>query len=361
MKICVYAICKNESCFAQRWYRSMAEADGIFVLDTGSEDGTAELLRELGAQVTVEEIIPWRFDVARNRSLELVPEDCDICVCTDLDEVFEPGWRTLLEQAWTAGTTQAAYRYTWNFNSDGTEGYVFWIEKAHARQGYRWIHPVHEVLQYTDSRVPARKIYVEGMQLNHHADPNKSRAQYLPLLEQAVWEDPEDDRNMHYLGREYLFRGQWDRCIRTLQYHLNMPKATWADERAASMRFIARAYIQKGDRGAARAWYWRAIAEAPHLREPYLELAKMLYEEKNWDGVLYLTGCALAIEHRPRSYICESEAWGGLLWDLRSLGLFYTGRMEEALNAVRRALEFTPKDERLKKNAELIGRAVSAD
>ena len=66
-------------------------------------------------------------------------------------------------------------------------------------------------------------------------------------------------------------------------------------------------------------------------------------------------------EHRPRSYICESEAWGGLLWDLRSLGLFYTGRMEEALNAVRRALEFTPKDERLKKNAELIGRAVSAD
>ena len=125
MKICVYAICKNESCFAQRWYRSMAEADGIFVLDTGSEDGTAELLRELGAQVTVEEIIPWRFDVARNRSLELVPEDCDICVCTDLDEVFEPGWRTLLEQAWTAGTTQAAYRYTWNFNSDGTEGYVF--------------------------------------------------------------------------------------------------------------------------------------------------------------------------------------------------------------------------------------------
>ncbi len=42
---------------------------------------------------------PWRFDAARNRSLELVPEDVDLCVCTGLDEVFRPGWREVLEQA----------------------------------------------------------------------------------------------------------------------------------------------------------------------------------------------------------------------------------------------------------------------
>ena len=29
----------------------------------------------------------------------------------------------------------------------------------------------------------------------------KSRGQYLPLLELSEEEDPEDDRNMHYLGR----------------------------------------------------------------------------------------------------------------------------------------------------------------
>jgi len=58
------------------------------VLDTGSTDDTAEKLRQRGAQVTVETVSPWRFDTARNRSLELTPEDADICVCTDLDEVF---------------------------------------------------------------------------------------------------------------------------------------------------------------------------------------------------------------------------------------------------------------------------------
>ena len=94
----------------------MREADWVVVLDTGSDDGTPEMLRKLGAQVTEEIITPWRFDVARNRSLELVPEEADICVCTDLDEVFRPGWRAALEAAWTENTRRARYRYTWNFN-----------------------------------------------------------------------------------------------------------------------------------------------------------------------------------------------------------------------------------------------------
>ena len=33
-KICVYAICKNESQFVDRWVDSMQEADEIVVLDT---------------------------------------------------------------------------------------------------------------------------------------------------------------------------------------------------------------------------------------------------------------------------------------------------------------------------------------
>ena len=90
----------------------MQEADEIVVLDTGSEDRTVEILRKLGAHVYEEVISPWRFDVARNRSLALVPEDVEICVCTDLDERFEPGWREHLEKAWQEGTGQARYRYT---------------------------------------------------------------------------------------------------------------------------------------------------------------------------------------------------------------------------------------------------------
>ena len=194
----------------------------------------------------------------------------------------------------------------------------------------------------------------EGVQLDHHADPAKSRGQYLPLLELSVAEAPEDDRNTHYLGREYLFYGRWDDCIRTLERHLSLPTAVWADERCASMRFLARAWRQKGRPEQARWWLWRAIGEAPHLREPYLELARLLYEEAEWDGVVYLCRQALAITDRPQTYICEAEAWGSLPWDLLSLGLYHTGRRGEALEAARQALALAPEDGRIRDNVAFL-------
>lgn len=354
MKIVVYAIAKNESSFVDRWMDSMSEADQIVVLDTGSDDGTAERLRARGARVAVEQIIPWRFDRARNRSLELVPEDADVCVCTDLDEVFHPGWRSALEQAWTPGTSQARYRYTWSFQPDGSEGVVFWQEKIHARRGFRWVHPVHEVLEWVGEGERGPMVSVQGIQLDHHPDPQKSRGQYLPLLELSVAEDPEDDRNLHYLGREYLYYGRWDDCIRTLTRHLALPKAVWRDERAASMRYIARAHARKGERDEARDWYLRAAAEAPHLREPWTDLAMLLYEDQEWDGVLYATACALKIRERPRTYICEAEAWGSLPHDLRCQAYYHTGRLPQALEEARLALAAAPSAPRLAGNAALL-------
>lgn len=350
MKIVVYAICKNEEKFVDRWMDSMGEADQVVVLDTGSTDDTVRRLRKRGAAVTVETVTPWRFDTARNRSLELVPEDADICVCTDLDEEFHPGWRAALERAWVPGAVQASYRYTWSFQSGGREGVVFWIEKIHSRRGWRWTHPVHEVLQWTGEMPPGRKVAAEGVQLDHHPDPAKSRGQYLPLLELSVEEDPEDDRNMHYLGREYLYRGRWDDCIRTLRRHLDMPTARWRDERCASMRYIARAYAGKGEAMLARDWGLLAVAEAPHLREPYMDLAMLLYEQEEWEGVLYFTGCALGITERPRTYICEASSWGSLPYDLRAMAYYHTGRRGEAILAAEAALEREPDNARLQSN-----------
>ena len=171
-QVVVYAICKNEAKFARRWMASMGEADRVMVLDTGSEDGTAELLRELGAEVEVAAISPWRFDEARNRSLALVPEDTDICVCTDLDEVFVPGWRAELERAWAAGCNQVRYHYIWSFRPDGSDGISFWGDKIHARQGWRWVNPVHEVLRCDGQAAP---VFAQGIRLEHHPDETKSR------------------------------------------------------------------------------------------------------------------------------------------------------------------------------------------
>ena len=155
-----------------------------------------------------------------------------------------------------------------------------------------------------------------------------------------------------------MYKGRWDDCIRTLKGHLAMPTAVWRDERAASMRYIAKSCWEKGDPAQARDWYLRAITEAPHLREPYTDLALMLYQQGEWEGVLYFTACALAITVRPRSYICEAAAWGSLPHDLMAMAFYYTGAYKEAAEEARKALALEPGSERLKSNLEIMEQAA---
>ncbi len=346
----VYAICKNERQFAERWYNSVKEADGIILLDTGSTDGTPEFFEQCEKVTVYREVItPWRFDVARNKSLDKVPHNADICVCIDLDEVLQAGWREKIEAAWNSGAGRLKYRYTWNFNPDGSEGTVFWIDKIHARHGYRWVHPVHEVLRWVGTTEP-RTVFADGVQVDHHADDTKPRSQYLPLLELAVREKPEDDRNVHYLGREYMFYRRWDDCINMLKKHLALPTATWADERCASMRYIARAYMAKEDESQAELWLLRACAEAPHLREPWLEAAQFYYAKNNFLACAWAADRCVAIEERPTTYITQADAWGSLPWDLLSVSLWNLGIKEKALAAVQTALQLAPEDERIRQN-----------
>ena len=352
MKVCVYAISKNEEKFVERWVNSMKEADEICVLDTGSTDDTVKKLKELGVTVKVEQINPWRFDVARNKSLQMLPRDTDICVCTDLDEVFEKGWRKKLEKAWLPDTTKARYPYYWSLDENDNPKVSFYIEKVHALDNYIWKHPVHEVITYTGEE--EHIITVDDILVKHYPDSTKSRASYLPLLELSVEEEPEDDRNMHYLGREYMYYGRWNDCIDTLIKHLNLKSATWKDERSASMRFMARSYIKLNRFDEARMWLDKAIEEAPYLRDPYIERALLEYKLENYAEVSFYCLKALEIKEHTKSYIHEVFSWDGTVYDLLSISSYALGKYEESLFYVKEALKFDEKNERLQANKEII-------
>ena len=312
-KVCVYAICKNEEDFVDRWYESMKEADAIYVLDTGSTDSTVDKLRSNGVNVSVKEIKPWRFDVARNISLDMVPDDFDICVCTDLDEVLNKGWRDELERVWGKDTTRCRYIYNWKLDQDNKPIISFFYEKFHARHGYRWIYPVHEILSADREE---KWVITDKIVLNHYPDCSKSRGSYLELLELSVKEYPDSDRNRHYLGREYMFHRKWNEAIDTLISHLGMINATWKDERAASMRFIARCYKELGRYEEARMWLNKAIVEAPYLRDAYVELALLEYLDSNWQEVYDKASEALKIPINERSYINEAFTFDETVYDL---------------------------------------------
>ena len=348
MKICVYAISKNEEKFVNRFVDSLQDADGIYVLDTGSTDSTVNLLKKRGVTVKQKIIDPWRFDVARNLSLEMVPVDTDICICMDLDEVIEEGWRKKLEKIWNSNINRLSYNYNWSFDDLGNPKVNFYISKMHDRHNYKWTHPVHEVLTFKGKNEVT--FTTDEITVNHYPDSTKSRSSYLPLLELSVKEDPTDDRNMHYLGREYMYYQRWNECIDTLICHLNLKTATWKDERCASMRFIARSYQALGRYDEARMWLDKAIKEAPYLRDPFVERALLEYRLNNFDEVINYSLEALKITTHTKSYINEPFSWDSTLYDLLAISYYHQNCKDLALKYINLALEMNPDDERLKNN-----------
>ena len=352
-KICVYAICKNEEQFVDRWMDAVSEADLVVVTDTGSTDQTVKKLRERGAVVYTETISPWRFDTARNIAMNHIPEDMDICVSNDLDEVFTKGWRQKLENAWRPFYTRARYLFTCSYNRDGTPSKQFAMEKIHRRHNFRWVHPVHEVLEYTGEDKDTT-VWVDGMILNHYPDLSKPRTQYLPLLELSAAENPQDDRTIFWLGREYMYHKMYDSCIHTLKRHLELPSAKWDEERCASMRFIAKCYQSQNNFTESKKWLFRAIAECPQVREPYLQMARIGYLEKNWPLVFLMTEKGLGITGKTGSYLTEPESWGYALYDLGSICTYRLGLYEKSYHYAGMACKMEPENPRLNRNLELI-------
>ena len=346
MKICVYALCKNEEKNIKNWVESMQEADEIYVLDTGSSDGSVELLKDLGVNVKIKEINPWRFDVARNLSLALVPDDTDLYVCTDIDERFEKGWRKKLENNFKDGFTRVRYLYNWSFDQNGKPATTFYLNKIHTK-GYIWHHPVHEVLKPLNDE---KELLINDIILNHYQDYNKNRSSYLPLLELSVKENPEDDRNMHYLGREYMYYKMYPEAIKTLHKHLKLKSATWKDERCASMRFIARSYNELDFNEEAYLWYNLAIEEAPYLREGYVELAYLEYSLKEYEKALKNLDDAFKIKEKSKSYINEEFAWNYQIYDLYSVCAYYANKKDIAKKYNEIAISLCPNNQRLLNN-----------
>jgi glycosyltransferase involved in cell wall biosynthesis len=351
-KVCVYAICKNEEKFVDRFMDHVSEADIVIVIDTGSTDNTINKLKGRGAIVHSISASPFRFDYSRNECLKLIPDNIDICVAADLDDVIEAGWRGHLEKVWKKDTTRGLYLYNWGVNDDGSPAVQYTWERIHARHGFRWIYPTHEVLEYIGVGVE-KQVYIEGMVYNHYPDKAKNRSLNLPLLKLAVKENPGSSRNIYYLGREYMFDSDWDQCIEVLKNYLTLPTSNYEEERASSMRFIARAYREKGEILNAKKWYHQAISESISLREPYVELSLLAYAQKDWPSVYYYANEALNIKEKTFNFANDANAWDFTPYDLAALGCYNLNMKAKAIEFSKEAIKLSPNDERLISNHKI--------
>lgn len=341
MKIAVYAISKNEEQFVKRFCDSAKDADVILIADTGSTDNTVEEAKKCGATVHSISVMPWRFDIARDVALCLVPSDIDVCVSLDLDEELQPGWREEIERVWKEDTTRLRYKFDWG------QGIAFYYEKIHHRKGYHWHHPCHEY-PMPDMRTKEVWAHTDKLLVIHKPDNTKSRGQYMDLLEVSVKEDPRCPRNAFYYARELTFYNRHLDAIVALNKYLDMPEATWPNERCYAMRLLGKTYDTLGQDG--RSWFRKACSEAPGTREPWVELAQSCLDKQDWQACCNAITEALKITNKEEVYTMNPAVWGALPYDLYALAAYNLGHKDKAAEYGKIALEYEPDNIRLKNN-----------
>lgn len=367
--ISVYVICKNESKFVETWIESVKEADYIVVLDTGSTDNTLELIKDYCKKINYNNLItdvkifnPWRFDTPRNEALKMCPENTDIYVSIDLDEVFEPGWANILRSRWTNTTRRASYLYSWSHLLDGSDGRVFRYNKIHGK-GWHWKYPVHEMLVddiSEDNQYPHDQSInlINEIHLHHYPDRSKPRTNYLPLLELRKKEgkmnnNKKDYYGLIYLAHEYYYRAKYHEAIQELQEVLTDFKANPLDT-ASCYLFMGDSFKAIEDYSNAKLSYHKAILVDPTYREPYLNLAQVCLDCKEYSQAIFYVKEGLKKSFRHYTWLERDNSWSYQPYDILSLASFYYGKKRDSLAYAVKAASLDKGNTRLENNVKEI-------
>jgi glycosyltransferase involved in cell wall biosynthesis len=302
MKIAVYTIALNEEKHVERWYNSVKDADYILIADTGSTDRTVEIAKSLGINVYNISIKPWRFDVARNTALSLLPDDIDLCVSLDMDETISEGWREILEK--TTGN-QITYVFD-NYHKQ----HSMVNNKIHSRHGYVWKFIMHEGI--VQDRIEPDIEFAYGLEVYHLPDVEKPRSQYLDLIRAALDETRDITRYYKYYTDALVSLERYEEAE---TWYLEMMKV-----RGFSDTDKSHVYKVLADIVPERRYKYLAecLKHSRERREPYYYLAEFYVEKEVWGlAKMYVE---MALRHTKSSFdiFNNPKVWNGAVEELQA-------------------------------------------
>lgn len=304
MKITVYAICKNAEEFIEGFCENIFEADEVVILDTGSIDNSVQLLKDKGVKVYEKKYDFFRFDVARNDCLALVSDDTDLCLSIDMDEYIEKDWRKKLEEIYEPSICNYFYKNNYKINENGHVELSLYVGKIHTKQNFYWAYPVHEILKYTGN---CFKDLLTAIEVKHY--PKLEERNYMPLLELSVKENPNDERPLYFLAREYYFLNQDKNAIEFFKKYLKLTTDSLDSIHFRSLINIYLAKIKQRNNEDPLPYALRAVAECPFYREAWFWLAKSWALHQNWKSVEAACINVLSLTNPFMSLEQEGQVW----------------------------------------------------
>lgn len=334
--ICLNMIVKNEARVIRRCLDSVKPfIDAWVIVDTGSTDGTQDIIREhlAGIPGALHERSWKDFGHNRTEALELAQGQAEYILIMDADEVMvpDPGFQL---GPLPADEVQILHR---------PEGLEFSFHRTTlVRSGlpFRYVGVLHEVIVCDAPHITAQ---LRGLTVKYfmdsarNADPVRKYEQDAALLEEGLRAEPGNARYVFYLAQSYRDAGQMEKSLEVYRRRVEM--GGWVEEVWYALYQIG---VLRERLGQVRALvadaYLAAYQHRPARAEPLCQLARY-HRERSEYALAYLYAAMAAQIPRPPDILFVDDAaydWRSL--DELSIAAYYVGRHAEGLAAAQRLL-----------------------
>ena len=285
-------IVRNEAPVIRRCLDSVRSViDHWVIVDTGSGDGTQDIIREHLRTLPGEVIErPWvSFSHNRTEALRFALGRADYVLVIDADETLEidAGFPSLDADSYTADLYHGSYVY---------------LRRMLLRSTLPWRYEgaVHEAVFCEAARSEA---HLPGVRTVHYKDGARSRDPHTydrdaAALEQALHVDPANPRTVFYLAQSHRDAGNLSQALDW--YNRRVAMGGWRDEVWFSLYQIARIrQLQGASAAEVERAYLAAVKFDPQRAEPLYALGAMFQATNEYRRAFTLFSRAARIVRPP--------------------------------------------------------------
>lgn len=326
-KFSIVVIARNEEQTLPRLLASLNEfiirGGEVIVLDTGSQDQTANVAKSFGCKVfevgkrfvvnlTQSEVNALNrkfvvgddqpvisdkdsrslFDYASARNYAASLAENNMISMPDCDEIFTSLDIDYVNNLINEGFEQLEFNFVFSHDEFGNEVIKFIQCKFYDRTKLEWKGIIHEVLSGEAKRTLMEE---SKFKIEHYQNERTDRRHYLRGLAIDCYKNPDNDRNSHYFARELLYTGRYKSAIKEFERHISMNR--WVQERAQSMIFVGDCYGHLNRPELQVMWYNKAFYTDNTRREALLKLARFYQHNKNPQSAVCYATAALEIPY----------------------------------------------------------------
>ena len=272
-------ICKNSKATIVKTIESVAQyTDFLNITDTGSNDGTQQLIEETCKRLN----FPYKltdftwvddFSVARNFNFSQVPPEADWLFWLDSDDIIETDNPNRMRDLTKSAPPELGafwFPYHYAFDEFGNCTTMFIRERLlRACFGWKWQSRVHETVSPIAQCAMAKDASVRLRHISAHGDRSERN---FALLYRMLQEDPNHLRTWLYLGHQHFAGGSWQEAISWYQKFASSPEVL-PIERYQALTYASRAAMSLNNPQLASNFALSALESYPEWGEAYVLLS----------------------------------------------------------------------------------------